>query len=123
MLGVEGANNDRPGENACTLARIICATVLAGELSLMSALAAGHLVNSHMKYNRLVHLLNKKISSLCSLFLFYLLGVILINHTLFYEFNLNKNCIKGNGHVLYSIFQSLSELLALIIKKKLFIST
>jgi hypothetical protein len=123
MLGVEGANNDRPGENACTLARIICATVLAGELSLMSALAAGHLVNSHMKYNRLVHLLNKKSSSRCSLCLFYLLGVILINHTLFYDFNLNKNCIKGNEHVLYSIFQSLSELLALIIKKKLFIST
>ena len=56
MLGVEGANVDRPGENASTLARIICATVLAGELSLMSALAAGHLVNSHMKYNRLVTL-------------------------------------------------------------------
>ena len=26
--------------------------VLAGELSLMAALTAGHVVNSHMKYNR-----------------------------------------------------------------------
>jgi hydroxymethylglutaryl-CoA reductase (NADPH) len=34
------------------LANIICGTVLAAELSLMSALAAGHLVRSHMKHNR-----------------------------------------------------------------------
>ena len=34
------------------LLRIVCASVLAGELSLMSALAAGHLVRSHMKHNR-----------------------------------------------------------------------
>ena len=34
------------------LARVVAATVLAGELSLMSALAAGHLVRSHMKHNR-----------------------------------------------------------------------
>ena len=52
MLGVFGSNVERPGENASTLARIIAATVLAGELSLMSALASGHLVNSHMRYNR-----------------------------------------------------------------------
>ena len=32
--------------------RLVCATVLAGELSLMSALAAGHLVRSHLKHNR-----------------------------------------------------------------------
>ncbi|POW20995.1 hypothetical protein PSHT_02904 [Puccinia striiformis] len=36
------------------LARIICAAVMAGELSLMSALAAGHLVESHMTHNRSV---------------------------------------------------------------------
>ncbi|MCO5572773.1 hypothetical protein L7F22_026532 [Adiantum nelumboides] len=52
MLGVKGANMDSPGANAQCLARIIAGSVLAGELSLMSALAAGHLVKSHMKYNR-----------------------------------------------------------------------
>lgn len=52
MLGVYGPNEANPGENASNLARIIASTVLAGELSLMSALASGHLVNSHMKYNR-----------------------------------------------------------------------
>lgn len=52
MLGVRGACVDSPGQNAALLARIICGTVLAGELSLMSALAAGHLVKSHMKHNR-----------------------------------------------------------------------
>uniref|UniRef100_A0A0N7ZDN5 hydroxymethylglutaryl-CoA reductase (NADPH) n=1 Tax=Scylla olivacea TaxID=85551 RepID=A0A0N7ZDN5_SCYOL len=31
---------------------ILASTVLAGELSLMSALAAGHLVKSHMAHNR-----------------------------------------------------------------------
>eukprot|EP00250_Pteridium_aquilinum_P013117 c21142_g1_i1 orf=506-2233(-) len=52
MLGVKGANVDSPGANAQCLARIVAGSVLAGELSLMSALAAGHLVKSHMKYNR-----------------------------------------------------------------------
>ncbi|KAK1892046.1 3-hydroxy-3-methylglutaryl-coenzyme A reductase [Dissostichus eleginoides] len=52
MLGVQGASLDCPGENARQLARVVCATVLAGELSLMSALAAGHLVKSHMTHNR-----------------------------------------------------------------------
>ncbi|CAG2064663.1 unnamed protein product, partial [Timema podura] len=33
MLGVKGPNIEYPGENANTLARIVCATVLAGELS------------------------------------------------------------------------------------------
>lgn len=47
-----GSNDENPGENACTLARIVCGTVLAGELSLMSALAAGHLVRSHLRHNR-----------------------------------------------------------------------
>lgn len=40
------------GRNSEALARSICAAVMAGELSLMSALAAGHLVKSHMKHNR-----------------------------------------------------------------------
>ena len=52
MLGVRGSNNENPGGNASRLARVVCATVLAGELSLLSALAAGHLVKSHLTHNR-----------------------------------------------------------------------
>lgn len=52
LLGVRGAHPTSPGENARQLARIIAATVLAGELSLCSALAAGHLVRAHMAHNR-----------------------------------------------------------------------
>ncbi|CAH0562564.1 unnamed protein product [Brassicogethes aeneus] len=52
MLGVKGAHPDTPGENANQLARIVCGTVLAGELSLMAALTAGHLVKSHLRHNR-----------------------------------------------------------------------
>ncbi|WWC87381.1 hydroxymethylglutaryl-CoA reductase (NADPH) [Kwoniella dendrophila CBS 6074] len=52
MLGVAGAHSTTPGTNAQRLARIICAAVMAGELSLMSALAAGHLIQAHMKHNR-----------------------------------------------------------------------
>ncbi|KAM9841324.1 3-hydroxy-3-methylglutaryl-coenzyme A reductase-like isoform 1-T7 [Aulostomus maculatus] len=52
MLGVQGSSPGAPGENARQLARVVCATVLAGELSLMAALAAGHLVKSHMTHNR-----------------------------------------------------------------------
>jgi len=52
MLGVKGAHPTTPGANAQKLARIIAASVLAGELSLMGALAAGHLVQSHMAHNR-----------------------------------------------------------------------
>lgn len=52
LLGVKGANMESPGANARLLASIVAGGVLAGELSLMSALAAGQLVRSHMKYNR-----------------------------------------------------------------------
>ncbi|XP_034939170.1 3-hydroxy-3-methylglutaryl-coenzyme A reductase [Chelonus insularis] len=52
MLGVKGPHEEEPGKNASKLARIVCATVLAGELSLMAALTAGHLVKSHLKHNR-----------------------------------------------------------------------
>ena len=52
LLGVRGAHPKNPGDNARRLARIIGATVLAGELSLCSALAAGHLVRAHMAHNR-----------------------------------------------------------------------
>ncbi|CAI9115296.1 OLC1v1016162C1 [Oldenlandia corymbosa var. corymbosa] len=52
LLGVKGANKESPGSNARLLATIVAGAVLAGELSLMSAIAAGQLVRSHMKYNR-----------------------------------------------------------------------
>lgn len=52
MLGVRGPHPTDPGKNAQKLARIICAAVMAGELSLCSALAAGHLVKAHMEHNR-----------------------------------------------------------------------
>ncbi|XP_022725828.1 3-hydroxy-3-methylglutaryl-coenzyme A reductase 1-like [Durio zibethinus] len=52
LLGVKGASKELPGANSRMLATIVAGAVLAGELSLMSALAAGQLVNSHMKYNR-----------------------------------------------------------------------
>jgi hydroxymethylglutaryl-CoA reductase (NADPH) len=52
MLGVRGAHSTHPAENSKTLARVICATVMAGELSLMAALVNSDLVKSHMKHNR-----------------------------------------------------------------------
>jgi hydroxymethylglutaryl-CoA reductase (NADPH) len=52
LLGVRGSHPTTPGENARKLARIMGAAVLAGELSLCSALAAGHLVKAHMAHNR-----------------------------------------------------------------------
>jgi len=52
MLGVKGAHPIHPGQNAQQLARIIAAAVMAGELSLISALAAGHLVRAHLVHNR-----------------------------------------------------------------------
>ncbi|KAG8987565.1 3-hydroxy-3-methylglutaryl-coenzyme A (HMG-CoA) reductase isozyme, partial [Tulasnella sp. 427] len=52
MLGLRGAHPTSPGHNARRLARVIAAAVMAGELSLMSALAAGHLIKAHMAHNR-----------------------------------------------------------------------
>lgn len=52
LLGVRGSHPTTPGDNARRLARIIAAAVLAGELSLCAALAAGHLVKAHMAHNR-----------------------------------------------------------------------
>lgn len=52
LLGVQGPHKDTPGANAQRLARIIAAAVMAGELSLMGALAAGHLIKAHMAHNR-----------------------------------------------------------------------
>lgn len=52
LLGVRGPHPTEPGQNARQLARIVACAVMAGELSLCSALAAGHLVQSHMTHNR-----------------------------------------------------------------------
>ena len=52
LLGVKGASKGLPGSNSRLLATIVAGSVLAGELSLMAAIAAGQLVKSHMKYNR-----------------------------------------------------------------------
>ncbi len=52
LLGVRGPHPTHPGTNARQLAKIVAAGVLAAELSLCSALAAGHLVQSHMQHNR-----------------------------------------------------------------------
>lgn len=52
LLGVRGSHPTNPGDNARRLARVIGAATLAGELSLCSALAAGHLVRAHMAHNR-----------------------------------------------------------------------
>ncbi|KAL3720668.1 hypothetical protein ACJRO7_005480 [Eucalyptus globulus] len=52
LLGVKGASRDSPGSDSRLFATIVAGAVLAGEVSLRSALAAGQLVNSHIKYNR-----------------------------------------------------------------------
>lgn len=52
LLGVRGAHLTTPAENSKKLARVICATVMAGELSLMAALVNSDLVKSHMRHNR-----------------------------------------------------------------------
>jgi len=52
ILNVRGASYDRPGAHADQLARVVAGAVLAGELSLLSALASGSLMRSHLSLNR-----------------------------------------------------------------------
>lgn len=52
LLGLRGASLDLPGSNASTLARVVAASVLAGELSLMAAHTTGDLLRAHMALNR-----------------------------------------------------------------------
>ena len=52
LMGINKNNNSKPGENSLLLSKIIASTVLCGELSLMSSLSSGTLVDSHMKLNR-----------------------------------------------------------------------
>ena len=52
MLGVAGALPDAPGAHAQQLARVVAATVLCGELSLLAALSSNHLISAHLALNR-----------------------------------------------------------------------
>ncbi|CAJ1965581.1 unnamed protein product [Cylindrotheca closterium] len=52
MIGCKGGSREAPGKNAQRLALVVAAATMAGELSLMSALAANTLVQAHMKHNR-----------------------------------------------------------------------
>uniref|UniRef100_A0A7S2FDH1 3-hydroxy-3-methylglutaryl coenzyme A reductase n=1 Tax=Florenciella parvula TaxID=236787 RepID=A0A7S2FDH1_9STRA len=54
IMGVRGASRapKNPGDNAQKLGRMVAAAVMAGELSLLSALAANELVKAHMQHNR-----------------------------------------------------------------------
>jgi hydroxymethylglutaryl-CoA reductase (NADPH) len=52
MLGVAGSQPGAPGDNARQLSRVIAASVLCGELSLMASLTSNTLVESHMRLNR-----------------------------------------------------------------------
>lgn len=52
FLGVKGAYAQSPSTNSQRLDRILAGAFLARELSLMSALVAGQLVKSHVKYNK-----------------------------------------------------------------------
>lgn len=51
LLGVAGAG-DVPGENALALSEVVSAAVLAGEISLVAAQAAGHLARAHAQLGR-----------------------------------------------------------------------
>lgn len=51
VLGVEGGGNP-PGANAKKFAEIVAAAILAGEISLLSALASSDLAKSHRKLGR-----------------------------------------------------------------------
>jgi hydroxymethylglutaryl-CoA reductase (NADPH) len=51
ILGVAGSGQP-PGTNASKLAEIIASAVLAGEISLIGAQAAGHLARAHKQLGR-----------------------------------------------------------------------
>ncbi len=51
IIGVYGAG-EPPGSNATKFAEIVGAAVLAGEVSLIGALGAGHLAEAHVRLNR-----------------------------------------------------------------------
>ena len=58
LIGCAGSNQAAPGSNASLLARVVAAGVLSAELSLLSGLAAGHLVRAHMDLGRKMDVAN-----------------------------------------------------------------
>lgn len=56
LIGVAGAaqssQGQKPGDNARTMGEVVAAATLAGELSLLAALASNSLVQAHMQHNR-----------------------------------------------------------------------
>ena len=52
VMNCKGGANETPGQNAQRLATIVAAATMAGELSLLAALAANTLVQAHMTHNR-----------------------------------------------------------------------
>lgn len=52
LMNCGGASQTEPGANSRQVARVVAGAVLCGELSIMSALAAGHLLSAHMALNR-----------------------------------------------------------------------
>ncbi|AYU81123.1 3-hydroxy-3-methylglutaryl-CoA reductase / HMGR [Leishmania donovani] len=52
LMGCAGSNKEDPGANSRQIARVVAGAVICGELSLLSGLAAGHLLSAHMKLNR-----------------------------------------------------------------------
>ena len=51
-IGCAGGDRADPGANAKKLACVVAGAVMAGELSLIAALAANTLVSAHMQHNR-----------------------------------------------------------------------
>lgn len=51
IVGIEGAGSP-PGTNGRKIAEVLSAAVLAGELSLLGAIAAGHLATAHARLGR-----------------------------------------------------------------------
>ncbi|CAN0457453.1 unnamed protein product, partial [Hapterophycus canaliculatus] len=54
VVGCRGATQapGSPGENAQQMAKVVAGATLAGELSLVAALASNQLVRAHMQHNR-----------------------------------------------------------------------
>ncbi len=52
VMGCKGGRGPFPGSNSQKLAHAVAGTVMAGELSLLAALAANTLVSAHMTHNR-----------------------------------------------------------------------
>lgn len=52
ILKAQGGDRSQPGRNAKKVAGAVAGAVIAGEISLIAALAGNRLVDAHMKHNR-----------------------------------------------------------------------